>query len=138
MARLNPGTLIAHSVTGCSGESTSRRNTMVATMQVRSDSDIRDSVLLELKWDPKITHPDDIAVAVKNGVVTLSGFVPTYWEKDTAEKAVKRVFGVRGVAIDIQVKLMSKRTDPEIARDAVHELQSHISIDSDKIKVTVR
>jgi len=44
---------------------------MVATMQVRSDSEIRDSVLLELKWDPKITHPDDIAVAVKNGVVTL-------------------------------------------------------------------
>src|SRR6266446_10666242 len=111
---------------------------MVATMQVRSDSEIRDSVLLELKWDPKVTHPDDIAVAVKNGVVTLSGFVPSYWEKDAAEKAVKRVYGVRGIANDIEVKLFWQRTDPEIARDAVHELESHVSIPGDRIKVTVK
>ena len=111
---------------------------MVATMQVRSDSEIRDSVLLELKWDPKVTHPDDIAVAVKNGVVTLSGFVPSYWEKDAAEKAVKRVFGVRGVANDIQVKLGSERTDPELARDAVQALQSHVSVPADRVKVIVK
>jgi osmotically-inducible protein OsmY len=110
--------------------------TMTAA-QTRTDASIRESVVSELKWDPKITSPD-IAVAVKDGVVTLSGYVTSYWEKDTAEKAAKRVFGVKGVANDIEVKLASKRTDPEIARDAVQEIQSHISLPSDKIKVTVK
>jgi osmotically-inducible protein OsmY len=109
-----------------------------ATTQVRSDDAIRSSVVFELKWDPKLTNPGDIAVAVKDGVVTLSGYVPSYWEKDAAEKAVKRVYGVRGVANDIRVKLPSERTDPEIARDAVQSLQSYISIPADKIKVTVK
>ena len=103
----------------------------------RTDASIRESVVSELKWDPKITSPD-IAVAVKDGVVTLSGYVTSYWEKDAAEKAAKRVFGVKGLANDIEVKLASTRTDPEIARDAVQEIQSHISLPSDKIKVTVK
>lgn len=103
----------------------------------RTDESIRADVLSELKWDPKITSTD-IAVAVKDGVVTLSGYASSYWEKDAAEKAVKRIFGVRGIANDIEVKLASKRTDPEVARDAVRELESHISIPGDKIKVTVR
>ena len=107
-------------------------------MQTRTDDSIRSDVLFELKWDPKISSSSDIAVAVKDGVVTLSGFVHSYWDKDAAEKAVKRVYGVRGVANDIEVKLSSARTDPEIAREAVHELESHISIPSDKIKVTVK
>jgi osmotically-inducible protein OsmY len=110
---------------------------MVAKMQLRSDDEIRDAVLLELEWDPKITS-NDIAVAVKDGVVTLSGFVKSYWEKDAAEKAVKRVYGVRGVADDIEVKLPSTRTDPEIARDAVHELEAHIGIPSENIKVIAK
>jgi osmotically-inducible protein OsmY len=110
---------------------------VAAKTQVRSDVDIPNDVLFELKWDPKITS-SDIAVAVKDEVVTLSGFVPSYWEKDAAEKAVKRVYGVRGVANDIEIKLGLTRTDPEIARDAVHELNSHISIPGDKIKVTVK
>ena len=110
---------------------------MTTTAQTRSDDLIREDVLFELKWDPKITS-NDIAVAIKDGVVTLSGFVSSYWEKDSAEKAVKRVYGVKGVANDIEVKPTSKRTDPEIARDAVHELESHISIPSDRIKVTVK
>ncbi len=109
-----------------------------ATTQVRSDDAIRSSVLFELKWEPKLTHPEDIAVAVKDGVVTLSGFAPSYWEKDAAEKAVKRVYGVRGVANDIKVRLPSERTDPEIARDAVQSLQSYVSLPADKIKVTVK
>lgn len=110
---------------------------MVAKTSVRSDKDISDSVLLELEWDPKITSPD-IAVAVKDGVVTLSGFVHSYWEKEAAEKAAKRIYGVRGVANDIQVKLTSERTDPEIAREAVQTLASHVSIPADQLKVTVK
>ena len=109
----------------------------LATTSLRSDESIRQDVIFELKWDPKITS-SDIAVAVKDGVVTLSGYASSYWEKDAAEKAVKRVYGVRGVANDIEVKLSSTRTDPEIARDAVHEIESHISIPANKIKVTVK
>ncbi len=71
---------------------------MATTTQPRSDEAIREDVLLELKWDPKIKSTD-IGVAVKNGVVTLAGFVSTFWELDAAEKAAKRVYGVRAVAI---------------------------------------
>ena len=108
-----------------------------ATAPVRSDDEIRNSVLMELKWDPKVTS-DDIGVAVRDGVVTLTGFVPSYWEKDAAEKAAKRVYGVKAVANDLEVKLLSSRTDPEIARDIVHELESHISIPANNIKATVK
>ena len=109
----------------------------VADVTTRPDSAINQDVMLELKWDPKITS-NDIAVVVKDGVVTLSGFAPNFMEKDAAEKAAKRVYGVRAVANDIQIKLSSARTDPEVARDAVHELESHVLIPADQIKVTVR
>jgi len=109
----------------------------MTTSPVRTDSAIRDDVMFELKWEPKIAS-DDIAVSVKDGVVTLTGFVHSYYEKDAAEKAAKRVYGVRGVANDLEVRLTSTRTDPEIARDAVQELQNHVSIPADKIKVTVK
>src|SRR6202165_1780699 len=107
--------------------------TMVET-PIRTDASIRESVISELKWDPKIATPDDIAVAVKDAVVTLSGFVHSYWEKDAAEKAAKRVYGVKGIANDIEVKPMWTRTDPEIAREAVQEIESHVSLSADKIK----
>jgi osmotically-inducible protein OsmY len=103
----------------------------------RSDDLIRDDVLFELKYDPKITS-NDIAAAVKDGVVTLAGYVSSYWEKDAAEKAAKRVYGVRAVANDLQIKLAYSRTDPEIARDVVHELESHVGIPSERIKATVK
>ena len=110
----------------------------LADVKTRPDSAIREDVVYELKWDPKISDSSVIAVAVKDGVVTLSGFVSSYMEKDEAEKAAKRLYGVRAVANDIQVKLTSTRTDPEIARDAVEELENHVLIPADKIKVTVR
>jgi osmotically-inducible protein OsmY len=110
---------------------------MATTTQPRSDEAIREDVLLELKWDPKIKSTD-IGVAVKNGVVTLAGFVSNFWELDAAEKAAKRVYGVRAVANDLEVKLFWQRTDPEIGRDAIRALESHVSIPSDQIKVTVK
>ena len=78
---------------------------MATTTQAKSDTSIGDDVLLELKWDPKISSDSDIAVAVKDGVVTLTGFVSSYWERVEAEKAAKRVYGVRAVANDIEIKL---------------------------------
>lgn len=110
--------------------------TMVET-PTRRDEQIREDVISELKWDPKISS-SDVAVSVKDGVVTLSGFVSTYYEKDEAEKAAKRVYGVRAVANDLEVKLPSARTDPEIARDAVRAIEEHVSLPAERIKVTVR
>lgn len=84
---------------------------------MRSDSDIKRDVELELQWDPDISS-DDIGVAVKDGVVTLTGFVRSYSEKYEAERDAKRVSGVVGLANDIEVRLPSsdERPDPEIAR----------------------
>jgi len=110
--------------------------TMIQT-PVKTDTSIREAVITELKWDPKLTNASDIGVAVKDGVVTLSGFVHSYYEKDEAEKAAKRVYGVRGLANDIEVRSLWARTDPEIARDVVQELKNHVSLPSDKIKATV-
>ncbi|HEX3685600.1 MAG TPA: BON domain-containing protein [Bryobacteraceae bacterium] len=103
----------------------------------RSDSLIRDDVQFELKYDPKI-NSSDIGVAVKDGVVTLTGFVSSYWEKEAAEKAAKRVYGVKGIANDLVIKTTYSRTDPEIARDVIHELESHVSIPTDRIRATVK
>jgi osmotically-inducible protein OsmY len=109
----------------------------LANVKNRTDNAIRDDVILELKWDPQITSTD-IAAAVNDGVVALTGFASSYAEKDEAERAAKRVYGVRAVANDIQIKLGTTRTDPEVARDAIHEIESHVLLPADKIKVTVR
>jgi osmotically-inducible protein OsmY len=106
---------------------------------MRTDSDIKRDVEAELKWDPDI-DPTDIAVAVKNGVVTLTGFVRSYSQKYQAETDVKRVSGVVGVANDIEVRLpsASERPDPEIARDAVAALQLELPYSSANMKVIVK
>src|SRR5437868_10477865 len=106
---------------------------------MRSDSEIERDVRDELKWDPDL-NADDIAVTVKNGVVTLAGFVPSYADKFEAEAAAKRVAGVHAVANDIEVRLpaIDQRPDPDIARDAVAALKSELPISHDRIKVIVK
>jgi osmotically-inducible protein OsmY len=106
---------------------------------MRSDSDIKHDVELELRLDHDI-DATDIAVAVKNGIVTLTGFVKAYLDKSLAEIDAKRVAGVRGVANDIEVRLpsSSKRPDPEIARDAVTAIQLEVPGSAERIKVIVR
>ena len=101
-----------------------------------SDDSIRAGVFAELDWEPRIASRD-IAIAVDHGVVTLTGTVSTYLEKDAAEDAVKRVYGVRGVANDIRVVPDSPPSDSEIARAAVSALERRLLIPSDKITVTV-
>jgi osmotically-inducible protein OsmY len=87
---------------------------------------------------PRNIDPTDIAVAVKNGVVTLTGFVRSYGQKYEAEKAAKRVAGVVGLANDLEVRLpgVDERPDPDIARDAVAAIKSQLPA-SEQIKVTV-
>lgn len=106
---------------------------------MKTDSEIKRDVESELKWDPDI-DPTDVAVAVKNSVVTLTGFVRSYSQKYQAEQAAKRVAGVKGVANDIEVRLPSgsERPDPEIARDAVAALKTELPYSSENIKVIVK
>ncbi len=106
---------------------------------MRSDADIKRDVEDELEWEPSV-NAADIAVAVKDGVVTLTGFVTTYAQKFAAERAAKRVADVVGVANDLEVRLpgVDQRPDPEIARDVVHELKIWLPQSWENIKVVVK
>jgi BON domain-containing protein len=76
----------------------------------QTDTQLHDSVQRQLEWDPEI-DATGIAVIASEGVVTLTGFVHTYAAKLAAERSVKRVRGVRGVANDLQVALRGERSD---------------------------
>jgi osmotically-inducible protein OsmY len=103
---------------------------------MRLDSDIRRDVEDELRWDPDIDWTD-IAVAVHNGVVALSGFVRSYPQRTQAERDAKRVAGVVGIANDIEVRLplIDERPDPDIVRDAANALKSELPYSADGIRV---
>jgi osmotically-inducible protein OsmY len=105
---------------------------------MRTDDEIRKDVELELKWDVDI-DPRDVAVAVHDGVVTLTGFVRSYAQKWQAERDAKRVAGVVAVADDIEVRLpaVDERPDPEIAREAVSALKAQLPYSWDRIKAVV-
>lgn len=109
----------------------------LADTKTRMDEALLSDIIREFKWDPQITS-EDIGGSIKDGVVTLYGFVSSYMEKDAAEKAAKRVRGVRAVANDLELKPHFTRTDPEIARDVVQDMVNHIFLPADKVTLTVR
>lgn len=103
-----------------------------------SDSEVKKHVENELEWASDV-EAADVAVAVKDSVVTLTGFVHSFGDKVHAERAAKRVAGVAGVANDIEVRLGSEtRADPDIAREAVTALRSQLPTSSESIKVIVQ
>lgn len=104
--------------------------------RVTHDEELRIAVMREIEWRPDI-HSQDISVKVSGSSVALTGFVHTFAEKTSAEKAAKSVRGVVSIANDIDVR-PSTRTDPEIARDLQHVLRSHVMIPEAKITATVR
>jgi osmotically-inducible protein OsmY len=106
---------------------------------MKTDSDIKRDVEDELHWDPDV-DPTDIGVAVKNGVVTLTGFVRSYGQKFAAERAAKRVAGVMALANDIEVRLPGEdeRPDPEIAREAVTAIKNRLPLAADRIRPVVK
>ena len=106
---------------------------------MKSDSEIERYVKEELQWNPDL-DATNIAVSVKQGVVTLAGFVKSYTHKLEAEAAAKRIAGVAGVANDLEVRMPSvdERPDPDIARDAVSTIKSQLPISSEHIKVVVK
>ncbi len=104
-----------------------------------TDTGLQRAVLAELVWEPSV-DASHIGVSVKNGVVTLSGHVESYLEKLQAERAAKRVPGVRGVANELEIKLpdSNKRSDEDIALAAVNALKWNLFVPADQIKITVR
>ena len=105
-------------------------------LPVKSDIELKRDVERALEWEPSI-DAREIAVTVKNGVVTLTGHVASYAEKWTAERVAKRVAGVTALANDIQVKLENQRTDAEIAESARAALRLDSRIPADRLKVIV-
>ena len=106
---------------------------------MKTDSEIERDVKAELGWNSDLKSTD-IAISVKNGVVTLAGFVPRYIDKYEAEKAAKRVAGVLAVANDIEIRLpaVDERPDPEIAREVVTALKNQLPFSHERIKAVVR
>jgi osmotically-inducible protein OsmY len=105
---------------------------------MRTDSQLQHDVMAELQWEPRVDHAN-IGVAAKDGVVTLSGFVSSYASKIAAEKAARRVKGVRGLAEEIEVRFASdpKTSDPEIAKRIADMFDWSVTIPRDKVAVKV-
>ena len=106
---------------------------------MKTDSELQRDVMTELKWEPTI-HAAEIGVAVKDGVVTLSGDVDTYSMKWAAERTVRRVSGVKGLAEGIKVRLPDpyKRSDEDVAGVATNVLNWNVWVPRDRVKVIVQ
>lgn len=105
---------------------------------MKSDSQIQKDVMEELKWQPEL-NSSEIGVAVKNGVVTLSGQVDTYLKKLAAEKATKKIAGVKAIAEDMQIGVspVYNKTDTEIAAAILNALKWHTGVQDERIKIKV-
>jgi osmotically-inducible protein OsmY len=111
---------------------------MAVMTEAKTDQEIQRNVLDELKWDARV-QPNEIGVAVKDGVVTLTGWVDSYTKKWAAEEAAHRVKGVRAVANDIEVRIpaLSERTDADIAAAVSRAIEWDAMVPPDRVKVTV-
>jgi len=111
---------------------------MVPTMKPRSDMDLQSDVLDELTWTANV-KANEIGVAVKEGVVTLTGMVESYLARQAAQDAALRVRGVHAVANEIEVRLhtSAERTDSDLALAALTALKWDAIIPTDELDVTV-
>jgi osmotically-inducible protein OsmY len=103
---------------------------------MKSDNELRRDVERQLEWEPSVDERR-IGVSVLDGVVTLTGDVPTYAQRWKAERTVERVEGVRGVVSELKVHLAADVSDTDVARAAVDALKGDITVPSDRIKVKV-
>jgi osmotically-inducible protein OsmY len=105
---------------------------------MKTDFELQKDVMEELKWE-RFLNSTEIGVAVKNGIVTLSGSVDNYSKKRIAEKAALSVAGVKAVAEDIVVKVgkNNRKDDTEIAEAVINSLKWNSAVQEDKIKVKV-
>lgn len=105
---------------------------------MKTDLQLKQDVISELEWEPSV-NAAHIGVSVSDGVVTLTGHVPSFAEKYAAEKGAKRVYGIKAVANELDVKLpnSSKRTDGDVAASCVKALKDNYAVPDEKIKVLV-
>lgn len=105
---------------------------------MKSDADLKKDVIAELAWDPAV-ESTAIGVAVKDGVVTLTGHLDTYAGKHAAERALRRVAGVQAIALEIDVKLAPghQRNDTDIAASAAETLRWNTVVPIESVRLTV-
>jgi osmotically-inducible protein OsmY len=117
---------------------TPKEDAMTTAILSRTDEEIQSDIYEELRWDARV-QPNEVGVSVKNGVVTLAGWVDSYSKKWVAERAAHRVRGVLAVANDIEVRLPStaERTDSDVAAAATRALEWDALVPVGRLEVTV-
>jgi len=105
---------------------------------MKTDSQLKEDVSMELEWEPSV-NASKVGVAVKDGVVTLTGHLDTFIEKHAIERAVERVAGVQAIAVELDVKLEPghTRSDTEIAAAAESALKWDSGVPVEKVQVMV-
>lgn len=105
---------------------------------MKTDTELRTHVKEELRWEPGL-NSSGIRVAVNEGIVTLTGYVDSYAEKEAAEHAVKRVSGVNAVVEETEVRLPNRdeKADRDLAEVAEDFLAWNVWVPLDRIKITV-
>jgi osmotically-inducible protein OsmY len=111
---------------------------MTTAVATRSDEEIQQDVMAEIRWDARI-QPNEVGVAAKDRIVTLTGWVDTFIKKWAAERAAQRVRGVRAVANDVEVRLPSsaERSDADVAAASTRALEWDALVPTERIDVTV-
>jgi osmotically-inducible protein OsmY len=106
--------------------------------ETRTDEEIQRDVLAEMKWDARVL-PNEVGVSVKDGVVTLTGWIDSYSKMWAAEEAAQRVRGVKAVADDLEVHLPSsvERNDADIAAAAIRALEWDSFVPVNKLEIMV-
>ncbi len=92
-----------------------------------ADQSLRDAVMRQLEWEPDL-DASLVGVSTQDGIATFSGYVDTYAAKLAAERAARKVFGVKAIANELEVRLAQERIDPDIAREALQVLKNHIVV----------
>ncbi len=105
---------------------------------MKTDSQIQADVIHALKWDPSVTH-EHIGVAVSDAIATLTGTVPSYIEKWSAEKATQRVAGVKAVVEKVEVKLAGSllRDDHDIAKAIIEQFKWNVQVPDQLVQASV-
>ena len=105
---------------------------------MKTDSQLQTDVQRELKWEPKV-DARHIAVFAKDGAVTLSGHVPSYFQKVGAVAATEHVYGVKAVADEIEVRIhpTHERDDSDIAESVARILEWSATLANEEIKAKV-
>ncbi|GAA4443587.1 BON domain-containing protein [Phytohabitans houttuyneae] len=109
------------------------------TAELRTDEQVQRDVMAELRWDARV-QPNEVAVAVKGGIVSLAGSVDHFVKRWAAERAAQRVRGVVAVANDIEIRPPSgsaEPSDPEIATTTAQVLAWNALVPADQLQITV-